>query len=126
MIRLGPYKFHDSFKFAWDGLYYSISTQRNFQIMLGFGIVAILLGYIFNFDVTKQSIILVTTLLVLMVELINTSIENMNNSIHDSPKDEVRISKDSAAAASLLVSILAGVVGLYLFLPPFLTLFFGI
>jgi diacylglycerol kinase (ATP) len=113
-----------SLKHAWSGFYHALLTQRNFRLEIAIGVVALLLAYLLQFDLTKQMIVLTTILLVLGFEMVNSSVEAMVDEVHPDIHPRAKASKDAAAAAMLLISFLAGIVGLYLFLPPLLNLFY--
>ena len=117
-----PKHHYNSLKNAWRGFYKAFLTQRNLRLELFIGIVVIIAGYLFNFDFLRQVIVIVTVLLVLSFEMVNTSIEAMVDATHPDRGEVAKFSKDTAATAMLLVSILALIVGIYLFVPIFWSL----
>lgn len=119
-----PRKHYYSFKNAWNGLLSTIATQRNFRLEILIGAVAIVAALMLGFNMTKLMIVTATILLVLGFEMINTSVEAMVDSVHVEHNATAKLSKDVAAGAVLMVTILAAIVGVYLYLPPVLDLFY--
>lgn len=114
----------DSLKNAWNGVLRALLSQRNFRLELVIGLVALFLAFILEFSLTKFMVVVGTILLVLSFELLNTSLEAIVDSVHPQHHPLAEISKDAAAAAVLVVVIFAALVGLYLYLPPFLANFY--
>lgn len=114
----------DSLIHAWRGIVHAISTQRNFRLEVIAGLLAICLAYYFEFTMTKMMMVIGTVLVILGFELVNTSIEAAVDSVHVEHNELARVSKDASAAAVLIVTILAAIIGIYLFLPPILALYF--
>lgn len=119
-----PKLHYHSFKNAWNGLFQALQTQRNLRLEVMIGSVAIITALILGFSEAKLMIVTATVLLVIGFEMINTSVEAMVDSVHVEHNALARISKDVAAGAVLVVTILAGIVGLYLYLPPLLDLLY--
>ncbi|WP_198305487.1 diacylglycerol kinase [Arcobacter vandammei] len=71
------YSFFKNWKYALDGLITAIKTESSFKLELIFA-VFIILGIIFvDTSLTNKLILLVTGILVLITELINSAIENV-------------------------------------------------
>lgn len=118
-------KFHYySFQHAWRGITTAISSQRNLRLEIMIGFAAIILAIFLEFTAAKLMIVTATILLVLGFEMINTSVESMVDSVHVEHNELAKVSKDASAAAVLIATILAIIVGIYLYLPPILMLVF--
>jgi diacylglycerol kinase (ATP) len=111
-----------SFKHAWRGITTAISSQRNLRLEIMIGFAAIILAIFLEFTAAKLMIVAATILLVLGFEMINTSVESMVDSVHVEHNELAKVSKDASAAAVLIATILAIIVGIYLYLPPILML----
>lgn len=119
-----PRLHYHSFKNAWSGLFAAIRTQRNLRLEVMIGAAAIVTALFLGFSETKLMIVTATVLLVLGFEMINTSVEAMVDSVHVEHNELAKTSKDVAAGAVLIITILAGIIGLYLYLPPLLDLLY--
>ena len=69
-------------------------------------------------------ILLLTTALVVILELINTSIEAIVDLVEPNIKNGAKIAKDISAAAVLISALMSIAVGLLLFLPKIIALVF--
>ncbi|MBN2286424.1 MAG: diacylglycerol kinase family protein [Tissierellales bacterium] len=106
-----------SFKYAWNGIYYVFKTQRNFRIQLSVFLITLVVGYIFQIKSFEWLIVIFVSSLVLSLEIINTSIENLVDLMVDNFHPYAEKAKDAAAGAVLLSSILAVIIGLIIFCP---------
>ena len=111
-----------SFKFAFEGLGEALKNEPNFIIQLFIGVLAITLGVFFKFNPFEWLILILTISLVLILELINTSLEAIVDLVSEDIKDKAKMAKDVSAAAVLIASIMSIAVGVFLFLPKILDL----
>jgi len=112
-----------SFKYAWCGISYGFQTQRNFRIHLAIGALAIGLGFFLHLKPVELAVIVLTSGLVLVMELINTAIESVVDlTVKQSYHELAKIAKDCAAAAVLVSALAALLVAGTLLLPPLLLL----
>ncbi|MGF1590779.1 MAG: diacylglycerol kinase family protein [Pleurocapsa sp.] len=108
-----------SFKYAWAGVCYAFSTQRNFRIHTFIGIVAVSLGAILRIEAIEMAIISMTCAIVMVLELINTAIEAVVDlTVKQSYHELAKIAKDCAAGAVLISAIAAVIVAAFILLPP--------
>jgi len=108
----------NSFRYAAQGLIHALKEERNFRIQVFFGILVIILAWVFNFTRFEWTILLLTISLVLTAELLNTVIELLVDlAVKEQFRPKAKIAKDVSAALVLLISIFAAVVGLVLFIP---------
>lgn len=106
-----------SFRFAGRGIRYAFRHEQSFRIQ---SIVALLIiAFIFLFRVTKQEtiVLIVLTASVLVLEILNTALEMFLDVIKPRMHYAVEVIKDLMAAAVLLVSLVAVIIGLYIFVP---------
>ncbi|AEV16480.1 Diacylglycerol kinase [Thermus sp. CCB_US3_UF1] len=106
-----------SFGYAWEGVVYAWRVQRNFRLEVYLGLLA--LGLSLWLGVSPVPVLLLIAL-VLSLELLNTALEALTDLASPVYHPLAKRAKDTAAAAVLLASLLALLVGLYLFLPPLL------
>lgn len=105
-----------SFQFAFDGIKTELKKGRNFRIQISAAAVAITLGFILRLSPVKWAILTAAIVSVLILELINTSLESVVNIISPAPHPEAKIAKDVAAASVLIASIASVIIGSLLFL----------
>jgi undecaprenol kinase len=111
----------DSFRFASGGLRHALINQRNFQIQLVVGIIVVISAWLLQFSRIEWLILLITVVIVLSAELLNTVVEVVVDlAVKEQLLPDAKLAKDVAAAAVLLTSIFAVILGLILFIPHFL------
>jgi diacylglycerol kinase len=117
---------------AIDGLKHAFSSERNFRGFLVLSVVIAIAAAAFGFQLPEWIILFLLFLCFLIVELMNTAIERITDTIDDERKKAngghyhpgIKMAKDVAAGASLLALIVVGVVLVLLFIPHILMLFF--
>ena len=110
-----------SFLYAAKGLKYAFSTQRNFRIHVGFTLVAFALGLFLELNKSELAIMALTATSVLVVELLNTSIESVVDlAIGKRFHPLAQIAKDCSAGAVLVASISSVLIAVLLLFPPLL------
>tara|TARA_Y100001968_G_C19430156_1_gene756544 strand:+ start:1815 stop:2258 length:444 start_codon:yes stop_codon:yes gene_type:complete len=109
-----------SFRYAFNGLFFAIRTQRNFRIHLFIGSIAFALGLWLKLNVINFAVLVLIITFVIVLELINTAIESVVDlSIGGHFHPLARTAKDCSAASVLVASIASLIIGSFLILPPF-------
>jgi diacylglycerol kinase len=123
-------KFYKSFRYALNGLITLIKTERNFRIMAVVCVIVNLLG--FGLDALGEhlnryewAILWVAMGLVFVSEGLNTALETTIDVLHPAIHPMIGRAKDMAAGATLSASIVAIIVGLYIFSPHIMSLLQG-
>jgi diacylglycerol kinase len=123
-------KFYKSFRYALNGLIALIKTERNFRIMAVVCVIVNLLG--FGLDALGEhlnryewAILWVAMGLVFVSEGLNTALETTIDVLHPGIHPMIGRAKDMAAGATLSASIVAIIVGLYIFSPHIMSLLQG-
>lgn len=111
-----------SFKYALEGLATALRDQPNLVFQLCIATIVLALGFYFQITKAEWLIISLTIGFVLALELTNTAIEEIVDSFTDKVHPSAKKAKDVAAAAVLIASLTATVIGLMIFL-PYLTVF---
>lgn len=111
-----------SFKYAFNGLFYVITTQTNMQIHVMAMVFVITSGIIFKISITEWLFIVLAIALVLVSEIVNTTIEEIVNFISPEYNKKAGLIKDLGAAFVLLAAIFAIVVGIIIFSPKIIQL----
>ena len=106
-----------SFKHALDGVIYTITTQPNFQVHLVAAIIAVSAGFYFNLSSAEWSVIVFIIGLVLVAEMINTSIESVVDLQTEQFHSLAKVAKDVSAGMVLTTAVMAVITGLLIFLP---------
>lgn len=112
-----------SFKYAWAGVRYAFTTQRNFRIHTLVSVLAVSLGIFLAISPMEMAVIVMTCAIVMVLELINTAIESVVDlTVKQTYHELAKIAKDCAAGAVLISAIAAVLVAAFILLPPLLQL----
>lgn len=111
-----------SFGFALRGLKTAVKKEPNFRIHLLLAVAALITASILGFSTIEWLILAFTISFVLLLELVNTTLESIVNLVSPKIREEARVAKDVSAAAVLLSAIIAIIVGLTLFIPKITSL----
>ena len=115
-----------SFKYATNGLIYCFQTTRNFRIQILFGSLIIITCSLFKCTLNEYMIIISTVFSVLILELLNTSIESIVDLyVHNKFNKLAKISKDCSAASVLLASLNSIFVAAFIFVPKIKLILFS-
>lgn len=106
-----------SFRYAWNGFRYATIKEQNIKLHIFCAIVILLLAWILHVGRFEFLILFSSITLVLFAELINTAIEAVVDLATKEYVELAKIAKDVAAAAVLLTSIAATIVGALIFYP---------
>lgn len=110
-----------SFKFAIEGLFYAFKNQRNLRIHIFIGVLVMIVSWLFKISVEEVVVLLFTITLVIICEIINTAVELILDLINGKKYHPlVKVIKDITAAAVLLSSANAVIVGSIIFFKHFL------
>jgi undecaprenol kinase len=112
-------KFFKSFRHAFRGLKYVLKNEQNFQLEVLIGIFIVILMVIFDIRDWQKVILFLVIFSVLVIELINTILERVVDILKPRVHPYAQLIKDVMAAAVLLASIAAVVIGLIIFWPYF-------
>lgn len=108
-----------SFRNAFNGLIWVLQTQANFKIHISLSLLAIIGGFFFHISYEEFLVVLVLICLGLVIETVNTAIEETIDALDKSPREEIRIAKDVSAAAMLIFAITSFIIACIIFLPKF-------
>ncbi len=111
------------FSYAFNGLKLAVTNHTSFITHTIMGTIACIMSVVFKINMTEFMFILSAIFFVLIAELVNTAIEESINLYTKDFHRGAMISKDSAAAAVLLASFYAVIVGGIIFIPKIIELF---
>lgn len=120
--RLGTKRLIHSFQYAWAGFLYTLKHEQNMLVHLLATIIIVIGGIIFKISFFEWLICFVLIGLVIGTELINTSIEAVVDLVSPTKNDLAKVAKDTAAAAVMVFSFIAAIVGIMIFLPKIMAL----
>lgn len=106
-----------SFAHALRGLRYAFHRERSFRVQLLAGIVVLFLMGVLPLTGWERVILLAIIMFVLVLELLNTSIEHMVDLVKPRLNEYVGEVKDLMAGAVLLASVFAVIIGAVIFWP---------
>ncbi len=106
-----------SFRNAFRGIGILLRHEPNARIHLVISTIVVAAGFYFQIKISEWAILLVAICMVITTEIINTSIENLCDRITAETDPDIRNIKDIAAAAVLLTSIFAVIIGILIFWP---------
>ncbi len=111
------YNFISSLGFAWNGIRQCFSKESHFQVHAFFSVLTIGAGYFFELTENEWFVILISVAGVFAAELINTAIEILCNIVNREIHPEIKLVKDMAAGAVLVMAVSAVVCGAIIFIP---------
>lgn len=109
----------ECFNCAFDGVKYSLKTQRNMRIHFLATVVVLMLALIFKLTKLELLVLFITIALVILTEMINTAIEVTIDLITEEYHPKAAAAKNVAAGAVLVAAVLAAIVGFLIFFPKF-------
>lgn len=115
-------KLSSRLKIAFLGVTTAFKKERNFRIQFSIGVIVIILMIILGLNSIEKSILLLTVLVVLSLELINSQIEKILDLIQPNLHPKVKIIKDFSAGAVLISVVGSIIIGILIFLPYILNL----
>ena len=118
-------KLFKSFRYAWRGLKHVLKNEQNFQLEILGGIFVVILMFLFPTRPLEKIALFIVIFAVLVIELINTIFERVVDMLKPRVHPYAQLVKDIMAAAVLLSSIGAVVVGVIIFYPYMIDLFGG-
>ncbi len=107
-----------SFRFAFEGWWYVLRTQRNAWIHAAVSAVVFGLAFWLRLSRWEWAILLLATMAVWMAELFNTAVESVVDLTTPDYHPLAKVAKDVAAAAVLVGALGAVLVGLVIMGPP--------
>ena len=114
-----------SVRFAIEGIYALVTTQRNariqFVILCGVACLAVWL----QISLRDLAILATCMGLVLVAEALNTAVEAVVDLVSPDWNPLAKTAKDTAAAAALIAALTSVMVGLLVIGPPLMSVFFS-
>lgn len=105
----------DSFKCAFKGIAFVMRHERNMRIHLVAALYIAFFSAFYSFSKSEIILLVITCALVMIFEVLNTSIEVIVDKVSPKYSPLAKVAKDAAAGAVLLSAIMAIIVGVILF-----------
>lgn len=112
-----------SFGYALTGIKIAWREEFNFRIEVACALLALLLSWLLRISLSEFTIVVFLVGFVLAAETMNTAFEELCDKFEPSHDPHIGKIKDLAAAAVLLSSIAAFVIGLLIFIPHLVVFF---
>jgi len=106
-----------SFTYAWSGIKELLRTEHNTWVHLFITIITVTLGLIFKLAIGEWAALIICMTMVWTAEIFNTCIEKLLDFISTDRHPQIKNIKDMAAAAVLIASWAAVIVGAIIFIP---------
>lgn len=124
MIKVKTKKIANSFKYAFQGFVSSFKTERNMKIHIFIMLLVIIAGIILNINKYEWIICIICFALVIGAELFNTVIETTIDIVMPYKNEKAKLAKDISASGVLIIAIAAAIIGLIIFMPKIILLYF--
>lgn len=112
-----------SMKYALSGIKVAFLEEPNLRIHFFFALLALVFGVIFKINETEWIALVITISIVVILELLNTSLEALTDLASPSIHPKAKLSKDVAAGAVLLAALMSILIGAIIFVPKVLPIF---
>ena len=105
------------FQYAFNGLRILIKEEHNARIHLSVTICVTIAGFIYKVSLYEWIAIVFSIGLVISLEIVNSTIENIADFISPERHKKIKTMKDLSAYGVLISSIVALIIGLIIFIP---------
>ena len=116
-------RFIKSVGYALRGIKYCLATGKNFRIQLVVALIVIGMGIALQCTAIEWLVLLLCIGIVLSLEMMNSAIEKSCDMQQTGVHPTIKIIKDMAAGAVLLMSVVSAICGAIIFLPKLLHFF---
>jgi len=106
-----------SFGYAFRGLGQAVRSEQNMKVHIVAAVVAIIGGFVLSISTAEFIAVLICIGLVIAFEMLNTAVEKLCDFVSPEYHTQIKIIKDLSAGAVLVMSIIAFITGLVIFLP---------
>lgn len=110
-------------KYSYQGLSYCFQNESSFLIEAISACLIIIMGIVFDITFLEWVISFGSLCLITIIELLNTAIEATVDMVTQEYNEYAKIAKDCGSAATGIMTLLAMLVNLIIFVPYFIKLF---
>ncbi len=112
----------NSFRYAWQGVVALVRDEHNARIHLVAAVVAAIFGFALEISAMEWVAIIGCIAIVIATEAMNSAVEAVCDKVSPEKHELIKKAKDCGAAAVLIVSIAAAMIGAIVFLPKLIEL----
>ena len=112
-----------SLKFALKGMWILMTTEDSIKTQLFFGLIATILGFVFEISSIEWALQFIVIGLVLVAEAANSAIEEVADFIHPEFHVKIGLIKDIAAGAPSFAAFISFIVAGIIYVPKIAELF---
>ena len=112
-MRIPP--FYRSFLNSINGVFWMLKSERNFQLEIFGLLINVFLIVFLKLNSLDTALILIVSFAVLGLEIVNTAVEKICDIIQPEYDERIKIIKDIAAGAVVLMSFAAVCVGILVY-----------
>ena len=114
--------FLNSFRYALRGVRYVFKHEQNFRIQVVVSCLVVLLMFVLPLSTREIILVIILLTMVLTMEILNTALERFADLLKPRLHEYVSVIKDIMAAAVLVTSLGALIIGAMIFVPHFVSL----
>ena len=107
--------FFKGFLYAFSGIIHCIKNERNMRFHTVAALYVLIFARFFHFSRGEYILLLLTISSVMVLEAVNTAIEELCDKVSPERDEHIRHAKDAAAGAVLIAACFAAVIGVVLF-----------
>ena len=111
-----------SFKYAFQGMFSALKTERNLKIHITIMILVIIAGIVLKISKIEWIICIILFGLVIGGEMLNSAIETVVDIAMPEINPKAKFAKDVAAGAVLIFAISSAIIGLIIFIPKIIAI----
>lgn len=119
-LKVNSKKIANSFKYAGQGLYSALKTERNMKIHVTIMVLVIIAAILLKINKYEWIICIACFAIVISGELFNTAIETVVDMVMPYKNEKAKLAKDISASAVLVLAIGTAIIGLIIFIPKIL------
>lgn len=109
-------KIKKSFGYAWQGIVFFLE-ERNIKIHLAMAFLVTAMGFYFKIKTSEWIGVILSIVLVLSLEIINTVVEEVMDLTHPDKDGKIMKIKDMSAASVFVAALGSVIIGLIIFIP---------
>lgn len=106
--------------YALKGMFLLLRTEASIKIQFFIALLMTAAGFFFEISSTEWIVQLLSIGMVMGVEGVNTAIEKMADYIQPQRDPKIGLIKDISAGAVMIVSVIASIIGLIIYIPKLL------
>lgn len=115
--------FFSSVYHAWEGFKATLETEKNMRFHVVAAVLVLVMGWVVNLSANEWLWLVLAIAFMWICELLNTAIETLTDLVVGNQRHPLaKRAKDIAAAAALVASLFALIVGMIIFIPKLLEL----